>query len=192
MVQVWSSSIDWCIDMPCKAFSHLAEHARMFIVEHSSLDLILFPIGIVSYNMDKYQHISLSMHVLVSSDPERSPSDDTSYDGIHRFIHVRTVEWLSIDEVTPRMCSQSIDRVYVWVYKILTQYSSRIDENDQPISFYFAWDGISQNRYVSLSLYRACSHYRLLYMRRVSCVCTRILTYDEIDIVTNITAIVTV
>jgi hypothetical protein len=56
--------------MSYKAYSHLAEH--------SSLGLILFPIGIVSYNMDKHQHISLSMIVIVSSDLNDSASKDTS------------------------------------------------------------------------------------------------------------------
>jgi hypothetical protein len=78
--------------MSYKASSHLGKHVRMCLVEHSSSGLILFPIGIVPYNMEKHQHISLSMVVIVSSDPEGSSSDDTSYDGIHCFIHVRTVE----------------------------------------------------------------------------------------------------
>jgi hypothetical protein len=97
MVQMWSSSIEWCICMSYNAYSHLAQHVRIFIVEHSLLGLILFPIEIVSYNMDKHQYISLSMIVILSSDINDSPNDDTSYNGLHRFIHVRTREWLSID-----------------------------------------------------------------------------------------------
>jgi hypothetical protein len=54
IVHVWSSSIEWCIYMSCKAHSHLTERVRVFIFEHSSLDLIWFRIGTVSCNMDKY------------------------------------------------------------------------------------------------------------------------------------------
>jgi hypothetical protein len=69
--------------------------------------------------------------------------------------------------VTPRMCTQSTNQVYVCVYKISTVNSSIFDKNHQTLPFHFAWDGISQNLNISLSLYRVFLHHRLLCMRRV-------------------------
>jgi hypothetical protein len=74
------------------AFTYMSSKAYSHLAEHSSLSLILFSIERVSYNMDKHQHISLPMIVIVSFDPEGSPSDDISYDGTHSFTYFRTVE----------------------------------------------------------------------------------------------------